>query len=130
MAMAIAPGLEAVAEHVVTDADTAAALGSGDVAVYATPAVVALCERAAVATLSGHLDAMQTSVGTNISIDHLAPTAIGRRVEAHARLERVDGRTLHFVVDASDDAGEIARGTHVRVVVDRERFIAGANDRA
>lgn len=130
MAMPIEEGLEAALEHVVSDADTASAMGSGDVAVFATPAVVALCERAAVAALASRLGPGQTSVGTNITLDHLAPTAPGRRVEARARLESVDGRMLHFDVEAHDGSGLVARGTHVRMVVDRARFLDGADERA
>jgi len=128
--MSIQAGLQAEVEHTVTDADTAAALGSGDVPVLGTPAVVALCERAAVTTLAGALEANQTSVGTRISIDHVAPTAPGRTVKARARLERVDRRTLTFAVEASDDAGTIASGTHTRIVVDRQRFLSSADQRS
>lgn len=130
MPVPIEPGLEATTDHLVTEDDTASALGSGDVAVYATPAVVALCENAAVAAVAAALDPADTTVGTNITLDHLAPTAPGRRVRAHARLDRVDGRTLQFTVAASDPSGPIARGTHTRVVVDRERFVRGAADRS
>jgi predicted thioesterase len=129
MPVPIEPGLEAVAEHLVTDADTASAFGSGDVAVYATPALVALCESAAVAAVAGELGAEETTVGTNVTLDHLAPTAPGRRVTAHARLDRVEGRSLHFTIDAVDPSGPIARGTHTRVVVDRDRFLRGASER-
>lgn len=124
------PGTRGTAEHTVTDADTATAIGSGDVEVYATPAVVALCERAAVSALAGALDAGQTSVGTAIAIDHVAPTLAGRTVTAEAVLESVEGRTLRFTVSARDPAGPIATGTHTRVIVDRERFLSSANDRA
>ncbi len=127
--MPIEPGLEATADHVVTEDDTASALGSGDIAVYATPAVVVLCESAAVAAIAAELGDNETSVGTNITLDHLAPTATGRRVVAHARLDGVDGRSLHFTIDASDPSGPIARGTHTRVIVDRERFLRGAAER-
>lgn len=127
--MTIQPGLQATAELTVSDADTASALGSGDVDVLGTPRVVALCEEAAVRAVASALDAHQTTVGTRIDLAHVVPTVIGRRAEAHARLERVDGRTLEFVVVASDESGEIARGTHTRVIVDRDRFLRGAADR-
>ncbi len=121
------PGAEATVELVVTETDTASSVRSGDVDVLATPRVVALCEEAAVAALD--LDVSLTSVGTRIVLDHLAPTVVGRRVRAVATLEHVDGKTLSFVVEASDEAGVIARGTHTRVVVDRERFVRNARDR-
>lgn len=127
--MPVTPGLEADVERVVADADTASALGSGDVDVFGTPAVVAMCEEAAVAAVARSIDSGQTTVGTSITLDHLAPTLVGRRVLARAHLERVDGRTLHFDVEASDGTGPIARGTHTRVVVDRDRFLSGAAER-
>ncbi len=127
--MTIEPGLEATVERTVTLADTADALGSGDVDVLGTPAVVALCELAAVHAVSGHLGANETTVGVHITLDHLAPTPPGRHVVAKAKLEQVDGRKLVFTVEASDHAGQIGRGRHVRVRVDRDSFIAGAHDR-
>ena len=123
-------GLSASVTHTVEPPDTALSMGSGDVGVLATPRVVALCEEAAVKALRESLDASQTSVGTRVVIDHLAPTVVGRRVSARATLEHVDGKTLSFVVEASDGAGVIARGTHTRVIVDRERFVSGARDRS
>jgi predicted thioesterase len=128
--MAVTQGLEAEVEHVITDTDTARSLGSGDLDVLGTPAVVALCEAAAVAAVAGSLEPGHTSVGTNITMDHIAPTIVGRRIIAHARLERVEGRTLHFEIEANDDSGAIARGSHVRVIVDRDRFTASAAERA
>ena len=78
--------MRAVVEHTVTEADTAQALGSGDVPVLGTPRLVALAEQATVAALSGHLDAGQTSVGTRIELDHVAATAVGGRLSVHAEL--------------------------------------------
>lgn len=115
-------GLTGTISHEVTHLDTASAMGSGDVAVLATPKVVALCEAAALEALKEQLEAEQTTVGARISIDHLAPTVPGRTVTARASLERVDGRTLEFAVQMSDGTGEIATGLHVRVIVDRQKF--------
>lgn len=127
--MPIQPGQHAEVEHAVTNADTAVALGSGDVPVLGTPAVVALCERAAVAAIADTLEPSQTSVGTSVAIEHLAPTVVGRTVTIRAHLDAVEGRTLTFTVGATDASGEIARGTHIRVVVDRDRFVSGAEQR-
>lgn len=113
----------------VEPADTALSVGSGDVPVLATPRIVALCEEAAVKAIRGSLEPEQTTVGTRIVLDHLAPTPAGRRVRAQATLELADGKTLSFLVEASDGAGTVARGTHTRVIVDRERFVRGARDR-
>lgn len=129
MRMPIAPGLEAAIEHIVGPADTAAALHSGDVAVLGTPKVVALCEQAAVLAIAGELSEGETSVGTTMDIAHVAPTPLGRHVDVHARLESIEGRTLHFAFVATDETGPIARGTHTRVVVERERFLRGAQER-
>ncbi|HVE92353.1 MAG TPA: hotdog domain-containing protein [Actinomycetota bacterium] len=125
----VSAGTEGRVQRVVTDADTARVAGSGDVDVLATPAVVALCEAAAVAAVADSLEPGTTTVGARISLDHLAPTAVGRTVTATARLERVQDRTLEFLVEASDGAGTIATGLHVRVVVRRDAFLAAAQQR-
>ncbi|MCU1452775.1 MAG: Thioesterase superfamily [Acidimicrobiales bacterium] len=104
-------------------ADTARAMGSGDVPVIGTPRVIALCEEAAVKAVNGSLDPGQTSVGMRIQLDHLAPTAIGHVVVAEAKLEKVEGRRLCFSVSVNDDRGLIAAGRVVRVVVERDRFL-------
>lgn len=123
------PGLEASVSREVVAADTAMALHSGDVDVLGTPRIVAMCEEAAILSLGSSIETALTTVGTRIVIDHVAPTAVGRRVVANARLEHVDGKTLSFVVEVADDAGVVARGTHTRVIVDRERFVRNALDR-
>lgn len=122
-----APGLTARVELIVTEADTALAVGSGDVAVLGTPRVVALAEAATVAATAGALPPDGTTVGTRVELDHLAPTAVGRTVVAQARLTDVDGRRLGFEVTVTDDAGQsVARGRVERVLVDRRRFAARA----
>ena len=127
--MSLEPGLQATVERIVTQAHTARALGSGDVDVFGTPAVVAACEEASVLAVKPHLDDGQTTVGTRIELDHLAPTPVGGKVTASAVLDGVDGRSLTFTVRASDGSGEIARGSHIRVIVGRERFLETANTR-
>jgi len=127
--IALTPGLTAAVAGTVTEATTASGVGSGDVAVLATPEVAALAERAAVRAVAGRVPAGQTSVGTSISVEHLAPTPIGATVRATARLESVDGRRLTFSFAVTDPAGEVARGTHGRVIVDRARFEASAAER-
>lgn len=127
--MSIQVGLSGTATVMVTGADTAQALGSGDVEVYGTPAVVTLCERAAVAALAGHLEGNDTSVGVRVEIDHLAPTVPGVDVTAVAQLRGIDGRKLRFEIEVTDPAGTVARAIHTRVVVDRDRFMHGAEAR-
>jgi fluoroacetyl-CoA thioesterase len=110
-------------------ARTARWLGSGDVDVLGTPAVVALAEAAACAAVGGRLPEGSTSVGTWIELEHLAPTAPGRVVTASATLTAIDGRTLEFELSVDDPAGVVARGRHRRVVVDRRRFVDSAGER-
>jgi fluoroacetyl-CoA thioesterase len=126
MGAALQPGLRGEAHMRVEIADTAAALGSGDVPVLGTPRVVALIEEAAVAAVRDALGAASTTVGVAVSIEHLAATTVGREVHAEATLRDVDGPALRFEVRAWDERGEVARGEHRRSVVDRERFLARA----
>ena len=109
--------------HVVTDADTAQALGSGDLEVLATPRVLAWCEEATCAALQ--LDATQTSVGTRVDLQHLAASPVGAEITATANVIHTDGRLVRFQVAAHDAGGTLlATGEIRRVVVDRERFLA------
>lgn len=124
--MQLQPGLSARVELTVTDADTAQALGSGDVPVLATPRVLALAEAATVAALAGRLDTGETTVGTRLELDHVAATAVGRRVSALAILAKVDGRCLLFDIVVRDGDELVAEGRVERVMVDRQRFLAKA----
>ena len=114
----------------VTDADTAVALGSGDVPVLGTPRLVALCEEASCRAVGGHLGPGRTSVASRIQFDHLAPVPVGAAVTAEATLERVEGRRLVFTVSVrlrSDaQAGLVGAGRLTRVLVDRAKFMAKA----
>lgn len=124
--MEIPVGLTATVELTVTDADTAVALGSGDVPVLATPRVVALLEEATVAAVAPELAPGQTTVGSRVELDHHAATLVGASVIAQARLADVDGRVLGFEVVLHEGATVTAQGRVERVVVDRERFLAKA----
>ena len=108
--MPLRPGLSGTASMVVTEADTAVALKSGDVAVLATPRVVCLAEEATVQAVKGELDDDSTTVGYRVQLDHLAPTAVGGRVDAEATLENVESRRLTFRVSVSDGRGLVAAG--------------------
>lgn len=121
--MPLEPGLAASFTHVVSDDDTAVALGSGDVPVLATPRVVALVERATCAAVAAHLTDDLTTVGTRVEVDHLVPTPVGGTVTVDAVLEGIDGRRLTFGVRVSDDERAVATGTVTRVLVTRERFL-------
>ena len=122
--MELATGLAARVEWTVSAADTAQALGSGDVPVLATPRVVALMEAATVAATAGQLSPGSTTVGTRVAVDHLAATSVGAQVVAQARLIAVDGRRLTFSVDLYDGETLAAQGQVERVVVDRDRFLS------
>lgn len=115
-------GRTATIELVVGEADTAAAMGSGDVPVLATPRVLALAEEAAVAVLDGTLEEGLTSVGSYAEVEHLAPTPVGATVVAEATLESVNGRSLSFVVVVRQADVEVARVRHRRAVMRRTRF--------
>jgi fluoroacetyl-CoA thioesterase len=119
-------GLSAQAELEVTDSDTAAAVGSGDVDVLATPRLIALCERAATEALRPHLGPDQTSVGFRVEVTHLVPVLVGSRITAVAALERADGKRIVFNVTVTDRCGLVAAGRVVRVLVDTSAFMEKA----
>jgi predicted thioesterase len=122
MGDALRIGLEGEASRRVEHADTAVALGSGDVQVFGTPALVALMEAAAIDALEGALPDGTTSVGTRIEVDHLAPSKVGAKVRATARLTETGKRALLFECEAHDGDTLIGRGLHRRVLVDRAGF--------
>ena len=124
MDVTLETGLRGDAKLVVGEADTAHALGSGDVDVLGSPRLVALCEEASCNALAGALEPGMSSVGMRIQFDHLQPTQIGAEVVAEAVLEKIDGRRLKFTVSASDPGGLVAAGKITRVIVDVERFMS------
>jgi predicted thioesterase len=115
--------LHGSAKLIVGDLDTAVAMRSGEVAVLATPRMIALCEEAAIAAVADHVPGGQTTVGMRVQIDHLHPTSVGTSVAAEATLERVEGRRLTFTVTVNDPCGLVAAGKVTRVVVETERFL-------
>ena len=115
-------GKTANALIVVTEYNTAKAIGSGSLDVFATPMMVALMEKAACEVLADTLDAEQTSVGINISVDHISASPIGMEITATATITFVHGCSITFDVIASDELGAIGKGTHTRIIVDQERF--------
>ncbi|OKI50278.1 thioesterase family protein [Micromonospora sp. CB01531] len=122
-----APGLAARVELTVTDADTAQAMGSGDVPVLGTPRVLALVEAASVAATATRMPTGRTTVGLRVELDHRAPTPVGRTVTAWARLAKVDGRRLLFEVTVADGDEIVADGRVERMLVDRQRFLERAS---
>ncbi|MCX9192494.1 thioesterase [Carbonactinospora thermoautotrophica] len=129
--MALRSGLVAVIEHVVTEEDTAIAVGSGDVPVLATPRLLALVEAATVRAVEGELGEGHTSVGTRVQLEHRRASGIGTRVTIRAELVDVHDGTLRFEVLAEDEHGElVGHGQITRVVVERERFLTRLRARA
>lgn len=127
--MTVTSGLSGQASFVVTDDDTAIALGSGDVPVLATPRVLAWLEAATVAALSPALEPGSTSVGSRVELTHERPTPVGATVVARAEVIYVDGRLVRFsaVAEHTTPGGNtalVASAEITRVIVDRERFVA------
>lgn len=119
------PGAEHTSSLIVRHEDTAEVMGSGDMPVLATPRMAALMENAAMTAVSDLLDEGSTTVGGHIDISHLKPTPVGAQVLATATLEKVEGRKLHFRVVAAEAGGDIiGEGTHLRFIVDREKFLS------
>jgi len=117
------PGKTANVSITVNESNTASAMQSGSLPVFATPALVAVMERAACKCLADCLEQGQTSVGSGISVEHTAASPMGAEITATATIEHVSGRKMEFAVTAVDRAGEIGKGKHTRVIVDAERFM-------
>ncbi len=107
----------------VHDTDTALAQGSGDMPVLSTPRLSALMENAAMLTVAGTLETGQTTVGGQISLTHLAPSPVGAEVAATATLTAQDGKKLTFSIEAYEGGKLIGQATHLRFIVNRERFL-------
>lgn len=120
-------GVRGQAQTTVTSFNTAKAMGSGLLEVFATPAMVALMEQAAVNCIK--LPEGQSSVGTSLSITHTAATPLGAIVSATAELVETDRRRLVFKVSVCDEAGQIGDGKHERFIIDVEPFLAKAQTR-
>lgn len=122
--MPISTGLTGRAETMVCQENTALAMGSGSLPVFATPAMTALMERAAVNALAPHLGEGETTVGIKLDITHDSATPIGLKVWAQCELLEVSGRRYVFTVTAHDERGPIGRGVHERCLVRAESFLA------
>ena len=120
----IESGLIGEAELMVEETHTASHLGSGGVEVLATPVMIALMEDAARSSVDSKLDQGQLSVGVDLNVSHLAATPVGMRVTARAELVAVEGRRLRFKVEAHDEREKIGEGTHLRAIINLDRFMA------
>ena len=121
--MEITVGMKAEVGTLVEREDTAKEVGSGDLLVYATPCMVALMEGAACEAIADALPDTQTTVGTALNIEHLSATPVGLEVRAEAEVTAVEGKVITFCVTAYDEAGEIGKGTHKRVIVNSQKFL-------
>ena len=124
--MEITIGMKGEASTLVEREDTALEVGSGSLLVYATPCMVALMEAAACEAIAEAMDETKTSVGTELNIQHVSATPVGMEVRAEAVVTAVDGKVITFEIHAFDEAGEIGKGTHKRVVVPTQRFLEKA----
>lgn len=122
-------GIVGTQEKVVTEELSARALGSGTLAVFATPAMIALMEETAWKSVQGYLQEGEGSVGISINMRHLAATPLGMRVRCESELTEVDGRRLTFSVKVYDERGLIGEGTHERFVISNEKFQQKANEK-
>lgn len=125
--MTIEPGLKSRAETLVTGHNIANAVGSGLVPVFATPCMIALMENAAVRAIQPRLDEGESSVGTRIDVTHDAPTPVGMKIWAEAKVTAVDGRKVTFEVAAYDEKGPVGKGVHERFVIKVDQFLSKAN---
>ncbi len=121
--MEITVGMKGMASTQVEREDTAQEVGSGDLLVYATPCMAALMEGAACDAIANALPEGQTTVGTVLNLEHLSATPVGLEVRAEAQVTEVSGKVITFALHAFDEAGEIGRGTHKRVIVNCQKFL-------
>ena len=117
-------GLKHTSELIVSDALTAIQMGSGDMPVLATPAMMTLMENAATLAVDDELPEACTTVGGHIQSSHLKPSKIGDVVRAVAEVTKVDGKKIEFKVAAYSGNTLLGEGTHLRFIVDREKFMS------
>ena len=127
--MEITVGMKGEVATLAEREDTAKEVGSGSLLVYATPCMVALMEGAACEAIQEALSDNQTTVGTELNIQHISATPVGLEVRAEAEVIAVEGKVITFEVKAFDEAGEIGKGTHKRVIVNTQKFLEKAYDK-
>ena len=127
--MAIEIGIKGLAQALVEQEDTAKAVGSGDLLVYATPCMVALMEGAACESIAPFLAEGESSVGTMMNVSHTSATPVGMEVRAESVVTAAEGRKITFEIVAYDECGEIGRAVHERVIIKAERFLEKTYDK-
>ena len=123
------PGIRGIDSQPVTPENTARALGSGTLEVFATPALVALAEKTCWQSVAPELDAGCGTVGTKLELEHTAPTPVGMTVTCESELTAVEGRKLVFKVSLHDEKGPVGGGVHERFVVHDAKFAAKAESK-
>ncbi len=122
--MELKPGIRNKTETIVTEELCANAWGSGGLQVYATPAMIALMENTAWASVEPCMEEGRSTVGTKLDVSHLSASPVGARITCESELVEADGRRLVFRVSASDDAGLIGEGMHERFIINTDKFMA------
>ncbi|WP_288302205.1 thioesterase family protein [uncultured Veillonella sp.] len=123
MAKEISIGTVGTAEVAVTAVNTADVMGSGALPVFATPAMCALMEKAAVLAVEDFMEDGESTVGIKLAISHDAPSPLGAEITATATITAVEGRKVSFAVEAREGDRIIGKGTHERFIIDCERFM-------
>ena len=119
-------GIKGTQRVTVAKPNLADAMGSGDLPVFATPAMIALMEKTAATSVRDLVDAGCSTVGTLLNVRHLSATPEGMTVTCESELVEVDGKRLVFAVRAYDESGLIGEGTHERFIVGAEKFVKKA----
>ena len=123
----IETGIKGRQETIVTEENSAKAVGSGTLLVFATPAMIALIEETAWKSVASFLEEGEGTVGTKLDVAHISATPVGMKVWCETELTEVDRRRLVFTVAVYDEKGKIGEGTHERFVISNERFMEKAN---
>ena len=123
----IEKGIKGFGELTVNESNTAEALGSGSLAVLATPSMIALMEKTARLSVDQFLEEGQSTVGTLVNVKHLSATPVGMKVTCNTKLVDIDRRRLVFHVECSDEKGIIGEGEHERFIIDAEKFMSKAS---
>lgn len=123
MELNLKEGTSIIKESKVTENETAIKIGSGDLEVYATPAMIALMENVAKSLVIEEIPQDYTTVGIEMNVQHIKSSPVGANIKCKATLTKVDRKKLFFNVEASDDKGTIGKGTHIRYIVNSQDFM-------
>ena len=125
--MELVEGIKGIKKIKVEDKDTAARYGSGLIEVFATPAMIGLMETTAQLSVQEYLPKGMITLGIEVNVKHLKATPVGMNVSCETILTKIDGKKLTFDVKAFDEIGEIGNGTHIRYIVDADKFMEKLN---